>query len=611
MSLEEETPSPADAELRALLESAPVLLCALARDGTIRRLSPHWERAFGHSPRRLLGRSLLQLVHPDDRSAVQARFSKFGVDGPAHFECRLRHRSGIYRRLRWDGRLDADGERLLLVAHDITDDQRAKHALRNEHRLWRSLIECSPDIILMLDRNANIVYMNRTITGRSVDEIIGTSLYHHVPTGFHPTLEVSLRRALETRQNDRCSFEYQRSANDPSAVLELRINPILRDGEVSAMAINMTDITVSRRALEDLERSRSRLKAFLSALDDLALEISLDGVILNLWTRDPTELLLPSETFPGSLLEEAFPKKIADKLLATTAELAESADFRQKTFDYNIPTGDTQRVFSARLTLINPGGAGRPASVACLVRDVTEREALVGQLETRAADLQEFAHAAWHDLKNPLTTVRNFVGVIGRDVEKGRLDRVPRDLERMRASIDQMTELLEGFWTMSRVDRLLDNPQPVAMLEVLRDTIDLVSQPVGRRQVHVKIAVDLPDLRADPVLLRYLLQHLVDNAIKFMNEDVQPEVEISSRRSEGERIFYVRDNGIGVDMRYKEKIFGLFQQLDPRSSGTGIGLALAKRIVEGYGGRIWVESTGPGEGSTFYFTLPRTLVGPS
>jgi signal transduction histidine kinase len=119
------------------------------------------------------------------------------------------------------------------------------------------------------------------------------------------------------------------------------------------------------------------------------------------------------------------------------------------------------------------------------------------------------------------------------------------------------------------------------------------------------VAPDLPTVRGDRARLLEVLQNLVQNGVKFMGDQPAPRVEIGARRDGDELVHYVRDNGIGIEPRFAERIFGLFDRLDPDIDGTGIGLALVKRIVEVHGGRIWVESEGPGRGSTFCYTLAR------
>jgi len=124
------------------------------------------------------------------------------------------------------------------------------------------------------------------------------------------------------------------------------------------------------------------------------------------------------------------------------------------------------------------------------------------------------------------------------------------------------------------------------------------------RQIEVEIRGELPEIYGDRNRLVQVIQNLVDNAAKFMGDQPEPCIEIGTRKEGGQQVFFVKDNGIGINPSYHERIFGLFDKLDPRSEGTGVGLALAKRIVEVHGGRIWVESQGKDKGSMFCFTLP-------
>lgn len=129
----------------------------------------------------------------------------------------------------------------------------------------------------------------------------------------------------------------------------------------------------------------------------------------------------------------------------------------------------------------------------------------------------------------------------------------------------------------------------------------------GRIELHnvqVHIAPDLPAVYGDRVRLVEVVQNLVDNACKFVGDQPHPRIEIGARHEQNETVFYVRDNGMGIEPQYHDTVFGLFNKLDPQSDGTGIGLALVKRIIETHGGEIWIESTGVGHGSTFCFTLP-------
>jgi signal transduction histidine kinase len=139
-----------------------------------------------------------------------------------------------------------------------------------------------------------------------------------------------------------------------------------------------------------------------------------------------------------------------------------------------------------------------------------------------------------------------------------------------------------------------------------REALDLVATRIGKSGVAVSIPPDLPVVCGDRPRLLSVMQNLLDNAAKFMGDQPEPNIQIGARMDGDEAICWVRDNGIGIDPRYHERIFGLFEKLNSDSKeGTGIGLALAKRIVEAHGGRIWVESDGRGRGATFYFSIPR------
>ncbi|MEE8452848.1 MAG: ATP-binding protein, partial [Thermoguttaceae bacterium] len=146
-------------------------------------------------------------------------------------------------------------------------------------------------------------------------------------------------------------------------------------------------------------------------------------------------------------------------------------------------------------------------------------------------------------------------------------------------------------------------PEDVPLEGLAREALELVGGQIKENRVQVEISNDLPVVFGDRLRLTEVVQNLIDNAVKYMGNQAEPRVEIGSRCNGNETICYVRDNGIGIDPRYHEKVFGLFDQLDQKVEGSGIGLSLVKRIVEVHGGRIWVESEGLGHGSTFCFTL--------
>jgi signal transduction histidine kinase len=230
------------------------------------------------------------------------------------------------------------------------------------------------------------------------------------------------------------------------------------------------------------------------------------------------------------------------------------------------------------------------------------------ELEARNVELERFTYVVSHDLKSPLVTVQGFLSYVERDAQAGRLDRVEPDLARIRAATDRMAQLLEDLLELSRTGRIDRPHEEVPLDDVVREARALTAGRLALRSVQVEVEGSLPVVRGDRRRLVELVQNLLDNAAKFMGERSEPRVWIGARdagAATGQAMLCVRDNGIGIDLAHQDRVFDLFHRLDPRVEGTGLGLALARRIVETHGGRIWVESAGAGQGSTFCVSLPR------
>ncbi len=235
-----------------------------------------------------------------------------------------------------------------------------------------------------------------------------------------------------------------------------------------------------------------------------------------------------------------------------------------------------------------------------------ERDKALERLEVSNAELKQFAYVAAHDLKEPLRTISNYLSLLGERLE-GKLDeKGERFWKTVVDSSHRMDSLISGLLTYAKLGNKALAPKPVDMNEVVSKVVGDLKVVVAESGAKVE-QHNLPLVYADGTQMGQLLQNLVANGIKFRGGN-EPKVDIGANRVSNGWMFYVRDNGIGFDMQFQDRIFLIFQRLHGRDeyAGTGLGLAVCKRIVERHGGKIWAESK-EGEGSTFYFTLPDDL----
>jgi two-component system sensor kinase FixL len=246
-----------------------------------------------------------------------------------------------------------------------------------------------------------------------------------------------------------------------------------------------------------------------------------------------------------------------------------------------------------------------------VIRDISyrrqielEREEMIKMLEAKNAELERFTYTVSHDLKSPLITIKGFLGYIEKDALSGNHTRLTEDVQRINNAVEKMQRLLNELLELSRIGGLINPPEELQLGSVIQEAVTLMEGSLREQGITIQVDSGLPRVCGDKTRLVEVFQNLLENAAKNMGDQAHPGIHIGSRQETNETVFFVTDNGTGIEPQYHEKIFGLFNKLNPASDGTGVGLALVKRIIEVHGGRIWVESEGKGTGSTFCFTLP-------
>lgn len=231
-----------------------------------------------------------------------------------------------------------------------------------------------------------------------------------------------------------------------------------------------------------------------------------------------------------------------------------------------------------------------------------ERKKLLSELEKKNRELESFVYTVSHDLKSPLVSISGFSSNLLKRYKDELDGRGVHYLQRLQANVNHMEDLITVLLELSRIGRVVGELTSFSVESLLQEILETHSGQIEKTNARIILNLPFPTIKGDRVRLGQVFSNLLDNAIKFREKDRPLTIEIGWKENELDFLFYVRDNGIGIDPRYSEKIFLPFQKLNPDTEGLGIGIAMVSRIIEYHGGRIWFESE-PGEGTTFFFTL--------
>jgi len=507
----------------------------------------------------------------------------------------------------------------------------------NMQAVFRALMECSTDFICLATAHGELFYLNSTARrwlGLAEDASLASITLHDFYTddSWRELRDVAVPGVNKTGQWEGRSrlqnIKTKQQTSVQTFMYRLKIPPTRSAGapeRPSCLAIVHREAESVNRLRESLTEAQARKTSILESSLDPIITINHEGLIIEFnraaeqtfgYPRDkvlntrPADVLFPPSLSAGhrSRIErylEAGEGSMLGKRVEVTASRANGEEFHAE--------------MAMTISQIN----GAPA-ITFFVRDISlrkkaeeEQARYAAELERSNRDLEQFAYVASHDLQEPMRKIRAF----GDRLEvkcKDLLDETAQEcVSRMQSAAARMQELIEGLLTLSRVTRRAHDFEQVDLGEIVQQVVGDLESQIERVQGRVEVG-KMPTIQAEPLQIRQLLQNLIGNALKFHRADEPPVVKIEARyvtpreqrqtrkslADEKCRIT-VEDNGIGFDTQYAERIFGIFQRLHPRDvyEGTGIGLAICRRIVEYHGGEISVQSV-PGKGSTFEVLLP-------
>jgi PAS domain S-box-containing protein len=585
--------------------------------------SPTQESLFGLSVGGYDGtqEAFVQSLHPDDREAVLAAVARAVQTGEDYrMEYRIRWPDGTERWLAAQGKvfLDPSGQPrgITGVTWDVTERRQAEDRIRYQLQLTQAITTHAAESLFLTDEKGRITFVNpaaeRTFGWRE-DELLGRvfheTFHHHHPDGslyaYQDCPIIAECRSGETVRNHEDIFFHKNGS--PMDIICSQ-TPIVNNDRITGAVMVVHDVTGMKQAARELHRQEEQFRRVFEespvgmalVTPDYRYEM-VNPALAQMLGYESAELL------NRSFREVTHP----DDLLIGQEESAQL--FRGELARFQIEKRCISRkgdIIWANLNLSSfRDPKGSVLFNLVLVENITERKLAEQELARQAhelalsnADLQQFAYVTSHDLQEPLRNIASFSQMLGRRYQ-GRLDADADEfIGYIITGVDRMRALIQDLLGYSRVVNSERAPfGPVHISEAVDWALNNLRQTVDASGTTIHMD-KLPVVTGDRVLLVQLFQNLVGNAIKYRSA-TPPEIWISAEPAGHGWIFSVKDNGIGIDPHYHERIFGVFKRLHGREfPGTGIGLAICRKIVEKHGGKIWVESRS-GEGSTFRFTL--------
>src|ERR1700722_4497317 len=636
MTLDLSGSTESEARYRGLLEAAPDAMVVVNQDGGIVLLNVQAEKQFGYQRDELLGQKITtiipegfaeRLIADGTRTPNEALAQQIGMG--VELSGRRKDGSRFPIEIMLSPLESAEGILVTAAIRNIT-------TRKDSEARYRGLLEAAPDAMVVVNQDGGIVLLNVQAEkqfGYQRDELLGQKITRIIPEGFAERLIADgIRTPTDAlAQQIGMGIELSGRRKDGSRFpIEIMLSPL-----ESAEGIL---VTAAIRNITTRKDSEARYRGLLEAAPDAMVVVNQDGGIVLSNVQAEKQFGYQRDELLGEKITRIIPEGFAERLIADGTRNQSDALAQQIGMGIELSGRRKDGSQFPIEIMLSPLESAEGILVTAAIRNISARnkserdkanlrdqatvlQAAHNELEQRVnertrelaasnqilersnIELQQFAYVASHDLQSPLRSISGFVQLLKMKYES-KLDEQAGDwIRRAVQAIGQMQALIQDLLAYSRVDSRLRPFMPTSFLDVFNDTVGLLGLSINEAEGQAA-STELPVIIGDRSQLVQLMDNLIGNGLKY-HGDKAPHVHVSAERNGNEWIFSVCDNGIGIAPEYYERIFEIFQRLHDKKDypGSGIGLAVCRRIVGGHGGRIWVDSK-PGRGSAFHFTIP-------
>ena len=486
--------------------------------------------------------------------------------------------------------------------------KKVEEALSERERFFSGTLNDMLTFVAVLEPNGKVIFVNNTpleVAGIKQEDVIGTMFYDTYWWAYSEEAKQTIKGDITACASGKIlTRQIECQVADGELIwLEFSVHPIYdEEGKVKYVVPEGRDVTERKQMDDELRESEEKYSSLIESTDDSVYLVDSDCKYLFVNEKHLSWLGLPVDEVIGRTYGELHSPEEEKEFAENVDEVFKTGE---STMQEHRSRWDNRYILRTLSPVKEPDG--RTTAVTAVSKDITGLKYLEEELRAKNAELERFTYTVSHDLRSPLVTIEGFAGMLRNDLERNEKEKAETDLKYIETAATKMDRLLNDTLQLSRIGRVANPPEDVPFGEIVKDALEQTAEEIKSSGVEVSVAEDFPAVHVDRMKIEEVLVNLIGNSINYMGEQPHPKIEIGYR-VEGESeetVFFVKDNGIGIDPNQHEKVFDLFYQVERNNNikGTGAGLAIVKRIIEVHNGRVWIESE-KGKGCTVCFTLP-------